>query len=84
MLKTSINSKLRFLKINRLQKLFFKTIKIYTKTGDSGTTSLIGGERRKKTDKIFQVLGQIDELNSYLGLVSIQRIKTSVVQVYLQ
>lgn len=41
---------------------------LYTKTGDNGTTGLYTGERRLKDDVIFQVLGDIDEANSQLGL----------------
>ncbi len=43
--------------------------KIYTKTGDKGQTSLLGGARANKDDQIFDLLGDIDELNSHLGLV---------------
>lgn len=41
---------------------------MYTKTGDQGTSSLYNGERRSKTDSIFQALGDVDELNSTVGV----------------
>ena len=44
-------------------------MKIYTKTGDKGTTSLIGGTRVLKCDDRLECYGTIDELNSYLGLI---------------
>lgn len=44
-------------------------MKIYTKTGDSGQTSLIGGQRVNKDDARMQVIGAIDELNASLGVV---------------
>ncbi len=43
--------------------------KIYTKTGDSGTTSLIGGTKVLKSDLRIECYGTIDELNSYTGLL---------------
>ncbi len=42
-------------------------IKIYTKTGDTGETSLLGGERVTKDCITLQVVGEIDELNSKIG-----------------
>lgn len=43
--------------------------KIYTKTGDKGQTSLIGGTRVAKSHIRIESYGTVDELNSYLGLV---------------
>jgi cob(I)alamin adenosyltransferase len=43
--------------------------KIYTKTGDDGSTSSASGKRIKKTDLSIKALGQIDELNSLIGIV---------------
>jgi cob(I)alamin adenosyltransferase len=40
---------------------------IYTKTGDKGTTALVGGVRVRKTHIRLEAYGTIDELNSYIG-----------------
>ncbi len=45
------------------------TIKIYTRTGDQGQTSLIGGTRVPKFHPRIEAYGTIDELNSYIGLI---------------
>jgi cob(I)alamin adenosyltransferase len=45
------------------------TFKIYTKTGDKGQTSLIGGVRVPKYHLRIESYGTVDELNSYIGLV---------------
>lgn len=45
------------------------TLKIYTKTGDDGTTSLFGGKRVPKDHERIEAYGTIDELNSWLGLL---------------
>lgn len=46
-----------------------KKSKIYTKTGDMGTTSLIGGKRVKKCSLRLDTYGTIDELNAHTGLL---------------
>lgn len=48
--------------------------KIYTRTGDKGLTSLIGGTRVPKFHPRIEVYGTIDELNSYIGLIRDQEI----------
>ncbi|WP_299465627.1 cob(I)yrinic acid a,c-diamide adenosyltransferase [uncultured Microscilla sp.] len=47
-------------------------MKIYTKTGDKGKTSLIGGTRVSKSHLRIEAYGTVDELNSYIGLLSDQ------------
>ena len=44
--------------------------KIYTKTGDQGKTALSDAERISKSDNIICAIGDIDELNSYVGLLA--------------
>ncbi|MDZ7934271.1 MAG: cob(I)yrinic acid a,c-diamide adenosyltransferase [Emticicia sp.] len=44
-------------------------MKIYTKTGDKGQTSLFGGARLPKNHIRIEAYGTVDELNSYIGLV---------------
>lgn len=48
--------------------------KIYTKTGDLGETSLLGGTRVLKSNERVEAYGTIDELNSYIGLLRDQTI----------
>ena len=47
-------------------------IKIYTKTGDKGKTSLIGGTKVLKSHTRIEAYGTVDELNSYIGLLGDQ------------
>jgi cob(I)alamin adenosyltransferase len=44
-------------------------MKVYTKTGDAGTTSLIGGERVSKTDPRVEAYGTVDELSAHIALL---------------
>lgn len=44
-------------------------MKIYTRTGDAGTTSLVGGKRVSKNSPRLEAYGTIDELNSFIGLL---------------
>ncbi|WP_159948349.1 cob(I)yrinic acid a,c-diamide adenosyltransferase [Polaribacter septentrionalilitoris] len=53
-------------------------MKIYTKTGDSGTTALFGGTRVKKYNLRIESYGTVDELNSYIGLIKDQEINDTV------
>lgn len=45
-----------------------RRVRIYTRTGDAGSSSLFTGQRRRKNDPIFDVLGHSDELNAHVGL----------------
>ena len=45
-------------------------MKIYTKGGDKGETSLVGGTRVSKADQKIEAYGTVDELNSVLGVLA--------------
>ncbi len=49
-------------------------MKVYTKTGDEGSTSLFGGKRVSKADLRIDTYGTVDELNSWIGMLRDQEI----------
>lgn len=51
-------------------------MKVYTKTGDKGTTALLGGTRVSKAHLRLEAYGTVDELNSYMGLLRDQEVNT--------
>jgi len=53
-------------------------MKIYTKSGDSGSTSLIGGIRVPKHDIRIESYGTVDELSSWIGLIRVQEINSKI------
>jgi len=58
--------------------------KIYTKTGDKGQTSLIGGTRVPKFDIRIESYGTVDELNSHIGLIRDQSIDSNTREVLIE
>jgi cob(I)alamin adenosyltransferase len=52
-------------------------MKIYTKTGDKGTTALFGGKRVSKADLRIDTYGTVDELNSWIGVMRDQQVNAS-------
>jgi cob(I)alamin adenosyltransferase len=59
-------------------------MKIYTKTGDKGQTSLIGGTRVPKHHVRIEAYGTVDELNSWIGLIRDQSVAADVSEVLLE
>ena len=59
-------------------------MKIYTKTGDHGTTALFGGKRVLKSDLRIDAYGTVDELNAYIGLLRDQEINQKRKEVLIE
>ena len=59
-------------------------MKIYTRTGDQGSTSLFGNQRVPKNDLRINAYGTIDELNALLGLVLAEDVPKNVNEVVLK
>lgn len=58
-------------------------MKIYTRTGDAGTTSLFGGKRVSKADLRIEAYGTVDELNAWMGVLRDQGINAGRKEVLL-
>lgn len=52
-------------------------MKVYTKSGDKGITSLLGGNRVSKAHLRIEAYGTVDELNAYIGMLKDQQVNTS-------
>src|SRR5947208_16635095 len=52
--------------------------KIYTRTGDEGETSLLGGRRVRKDDLRIEAIGSVDEVNAALGVVRMELSRSGV------
>jgi cob(I)alamin adenosyltransferase len=59
-------------------------MKVYTKTGDGGTTALFGGTRVPKDHIRIESYGTIDELNSYIGLIRDQEINNQYKEILIE
>jgi cob(I)alamin adenosyltransferase len=59
-------------------------MKVYTKTGDTGTTALFGGTRVSKHHIRIESYGTVDELNSHIGLVRDQEINSLYKEVLIE
>jgi cob(I)alamin adenosyltransferase len=59
-------------------------LKIYTKTGDTGTTALFGGKRVSKAELRIDTYGTIDELNSFIGLLRDQEVNKNKKEILIE
>lgn len=59
-------------------------MKIYTKTGDQGTTGLFGGKRVSKSNIRIDTYGTVDELNSWIGLLRDQEVNARRANVLIE
>jgi cob(I)alamin adenosyltransferase len=61
-----------------------KDFKIYTKTGDDGSTGLLGGTRVKKYDIRLEAYGTIDELNATIGVIRSYNLPENVAEILVE
>ena len=57
--------------------------KIYTRTGDTGETSLLGGRRVRKDDLRIETIGSVDEVNAALGVVRMELTRSGIAPIGL-
>ena len=57
--------------------------KIYTRTGDTGQTSLLAGRRVRKDDVRIEAIGSVDEVNATLGVVRMELTRSGIAPVGL-
>lgn len=70
--------------LTRFTDFIATKMKIYTKTGDDGTTGLIGGSRVKKYDSRLEAYGTVDELNASIGVLCSAGLPEDVVKILNQ
>ncbi len=68
--------------INQICRILL--VKIYTKTGDDGTTGLQGGKRVQKSDLRIVAYGTVDEINSHLGVILAHELDSDVAKLLMQ
>ncbi len=61
-----------------------KELKVYTKTGDDGTTGLVGGTRVKKYDTRLEAYGTVDELNASIGVIRSYEIPSNIAKILIE
>jgi cob(I)alamin adenosyltransferase len=61
-----------------------KEFKIYTKTGDDGSTGLVGGTRVKKYDVRLEAYGTVDELNAVIGVIRSYNLPENVAEILVE
>ena len=59
-------------------------MKVYTKTGDNGTTALFGGTRVPKDHTRIESYGTVDELNSHIGLIRDQELNQHYKEILIE